>query len=59
LLWFTVRYPAMTLLVIARIHWQALRLWFKRLPVFRKSDQPELQREVQRPHSSLAKRPQS
>lgn len=28
-------YPAMTLGVIARIHWQALRLWFKRAPFFR------------------------
>lgn len=28
-------YPAMTLGVIARIHWQALRLWVKRAPFFR------------------------
>jgi DUF1365 family protein len=26
------RYPAMTLGVVARIHWQALRLWRKRVP---------------------------
>ena len=26
------RYPAMTLRVVAAIHWQALRLWFKRVP---------------------------
>ncbi|MCM3564380.1 MAG: DUF1365 domain-containing protein [Hydrogenophaga sp.] len=28
-------HPAMTLAVIARIHWQALRLWLKRTPFFR------------------------
>ena len=28
-----LRYPAMTLAVIARIHWQALRLWCKGVPL--------------------------
>ena len=32
--------PLMTLGVIARIHWQALRLWRKRVPVFRKPAPP-------------------
>jgi DUF1365 family protein len=31
-----VRYPWMTLGVILRIHWQALRLWIKGVPFFRK-----------------------
>ncbi|MFW5330368.1 DUF1365 domain-containing protein [Hydrogenophaga sp. ZJX-1] len=34
------RYPAMTFGVIARIHWQALRLWIKRTPFFRQPEPP-------------------
>lgn len=34
------RYPALTLAVLARIHWQALRLWRKRVPFFGKSATP-------------------
>lgn len=33
-------YPAMTLGVIARIHWQALRLWLKQAPFFRQPPAP-------------------
>ena len=33
-------YPLMTWGVIARIHWQALRLWAKRVPFFRKPPAP-------------------
>jgi uncharacterized protein len=33
-------YPAMTLGVMARIHWQALQLWCKRVPFFRKPPPP-------------------
>jgi uncharacterized protein len=35
-------YGAMTLAVIARIHWQALKLWFKRVPFFSKPTPPEV-----------------
>ena len=34
-------HPAMTLGVIARIHWQAARLWIKRVRFFRKPEPPE------------------
>ena len=53
LLWYAVRYPALTLLVIARIHWQAFRLWLKKLPFHRKAENPGLQRDLHRPHPSL------
>jgi DUF1365 family protein len=48
-----LKYPLLTLQVIAKIHWQALRLWLKRLPLHRKGDHPELQTDLLRPHSSL------
>ena len=51
-----VRYPLLTARVIALIHWQALRLWLKRVPHFSKASQPELQCDLRRPHSSIAKR---
>jgi len=35
-----LRFPFMTLGVIARIHWQALRLWSKKVPFFRKPEPP-------------------
>lgn len=34
------RYPAMTFGVVARIHWQALKLWCKRVPFIRKPKPP-------------------
>ena len=33
-------YPLMTAGVVARIHWQALRLWLKRVPWFSKPEPP-------------------
>ena len=36
------RYPAMTFGLIARIHWQAFRLWRKHVPFIRKPQPPEI-----------------
>lgn len=33
-------YPLMTFGVVAKIHWQALRLWIKRVPFFKKPQPP-------------------
>ena len=35
------RYPAMTAMVMARIHWQALQIWLKRVGFHRKPPAPE------------------
>ena len=35
------RYPAMTLMVMARIHWQALKIWLKRVGFVRKPPAPD------------------
>ncbi len=40
LAWAFARHPLMTFGVVARIHWQALRLWIKRVPFHRKPDLP-------------------
>ena len=45
LAWFAVKYPLLSLQIITRIHTQALRLFLTRLPWWRKTDQPALQRD--------------
>lgn len=51
-----LRHPLVTLRVITLIHWQALRLWLKRVPHFPKAGRPDLQRGLRRPHASLLRR---
>lgn len=56
LAWFTLKYPLLTLRIIALIHWHAALLWLRRLPWFAKAARPADQRDLYRPHSSLAPR---
>jgi DUF1365 family protein len=53
LLLFTVKYPLLTLKVIAAIHWHALRLYLKRVPWFPKAGRADKQRDLFHPHRSL------
>ena len=50
LLWLTLKFPLITLKVIFLIHWQAFRLWLRKLPFHRKSANPQLQQDVYHPH---------
>jgi uncharacterized protein len=46
LLLYSIKFPFITLKVISLIHWQALRLWLKKLPFHKKKAYPELQKDV-------------
>lgn len=49
LAWFTFRYPLMTVGIVAAIHWQALRLFLKRIEFHKKSERPEMQTGIHHP----------
>jgi DUF1365 family protein len=49
LAWFALKYPLLTLRVIFLIHWNALLLWLKGVPFMRKTDRPDLQRDLLQP----------
>lgn len=57
LAWFTCKYPFITLKVIGLIHWHAFRLWLKNVPWFAKAARAADQRDLYRPHASLASPP--
>ena len=46
LLGYMFRFPFITLKIITAIHWQALRLYMKKLPYHKKASDQDLQREV-------------
>jgi DUF1365 family protein len=52
LLQYFFSFPLITLQVIGLIHWQALKLWLKKLPFHPKAAKPHLQKEVYRPYIS-------
>jgi hypothetical protein len=51
LLLYFFSFPLITLKVIGLIHWQALKLWLKKLPYHKKGADLELQKEVYRPYN--------
>jgi len=53
LLWFLCKYPLLTLRIIFLIHWQAFRLWWKKVPHHNKEDKPEEQTGILNPQGSL------
>ncbi|QQL50379.1 DUF1365 domain-containing protein [Mucilaginibacter ginkgonis] len=48
LLLYFLSFPLITLKVMAMIHWQALKLWIKKIPFHKKEAQKELQKGVYR-----------
>ena len=52
LLIYFFSFPLITIKVISMIHWQAFKLWLKKLPFHKKDDARELQKEVYRPYKS-------
>jgi DUF1365 family protein len=51
LLLYFISFPLITLKVIWLIHWQAFKLWFKKIPFHKKGSNKELQKEVYRPYA--------
>ena len=54
LAWYSIKYPLITLRIITLIHWHALILYLKKIPWFAKATRPEAQRDLYRPHISIA-----
>jgi hypothetical protein len=55
LAWFALKYPLLSVRIIARIHAHAAVLWLKRVPGYAKAARPGHQRNLYRPHSSIAR----
>lgn len=43
---YSLRFPLLTLRIISLIHWNALVLWLKKIPYYKKSENADLQRDV-------------
>lgn len=51
LLKYSIRFPFLTLRIIALIHWNAILLWLKKIPFHKKAKNDDLQRDVYRKKS--------
>ena len=49
LLFYVFRFPFVTLKIIGGIHWEAFKLWLKKLPYHKKTEQSDLQKGVTNP----------
>jgi DUF1365 family protein len=49
---YFISFPLITLKVIGLIHWQALKLWLKKIPYHKKEADKHLQKDVLRPYKS-------
>ncbi len=52
LLLYFFSFPLITLQVIGLIHWQAFKLWLKKIKYHKKADNMDLQRDVYRPYKN-------
>lgn len=52
LFWYFLRFPIIPLQVMFLIHWNALLLWFKKIPYHKKSAHANLQRDVMRKYEN-------
>jgi len=48
LFWYSLRFPLITLRIIALIHWHAMLLWLKKIPFHPKAANQHLQKDVYR-----------
>lgn len=53
LILYFFRFPLITLQVISAIHWQAFKLWLKKIPYHAKSDNPYNQRDIVNPKTKI------
>ncbi|MGZ3757954.1 MAG: DUF1365 domain-containing protein [Mucilaginibacter sp.] len=49
---YFISFPLITLKIIGLIHWQALKLWLKKIPYHKKEANKHLQKEIFRPYKS-------
>lgn len=52
LFWYALRFPFIPLKVISLIHWNAFRLWLKKIPYHKKAAHAALQRDVLRKYET-------